>query len=185
MKRAVLGGLVLGMLAGAVQACVKDPIQTMVLENGSKVEVVARGDGRLTLVHSAMGQSWTQELWMGFVPLSVTMSQGVIRWKWDSTLPDVPALIPGASLQLTGQLVQPNGEIEDITTTLLVLAEATNSIGGCDYPVLRIEMRDVVDGQLVAHTVQDLHVPSLLVLNIVTIDPASGEERPDPVASVQ
>lgn len=186
MIRAAAVALFLAASAVAASAaCVDGPISALTMKDGAKARVVSRKGQKIVLEHSAMAETWRQELWLGVFPVWTLLPEGRITWRYDMSLPKIGAFKPGATIVQTGRMIQPNGQTEEISTEVTVEREAINKIGGCKYRVLRLMVRQSVEGKLVSIAQQDLHLPSLLVLHIVNIDPRTGKRQPDLVARVE
>lgn len=163
-------------------ACVEGPITAMVLADGSRIEVTARDGGRISTEHR--GQGITQQLWQGLIPLSTVTPQARQDWRWPEPLPDLTALAPGTVLHLSGSKTV-NGTPDGlIGWTLRAEGAGTDRIGGCDYPVWLLRVKETFDGSPRSEAVHHLHAASGLVLGIELVNLFTGEVTPDmPVAA--
>ncbi|MBK8439988.1 MAG: hypothetical protein IPL38_11025 [Rhodobacter sp.] len=171
------------MLApGLAAAQCADPIRHIVLDGGAEVTVTAQHGQRLSLSHRAMGMSYAQDTWAGIFPLTLLRDDGLLEYRWAS-LPESSAFGPGYTARVEGVMVSPDGQELSVATEIVVMEPAEVVIGGCRYPVLRIQVREWAGRKLVAKSVQDLNPASLMVLDVIDIDLLTGEERRSTVLS--
>lgn len=178
--KALVAGLVL-LAAGAEAACVEGPITSLQTGTGMWVSVVSQKGDRTTVDAGGSFGTMRQTTWQGVIPLLYDMPEGKLRYSWTGSLPDLTAAAAGQGFVLKGTSKGPDGVTADVVLEIEVLGPAKDRIGGCSYPVTRIRTREWNDGIPVTEAVHDLHVPSMLVLDMTYTDLKTGETVTDAV----
>ena len=116
------------------------------------------------------GRKTDGSTYQGLFPLTRQVPSGTLRFNWTPDLAQFFPLKVGTHIVADASVLLPgNNRARTYATEMSVLAEETLRIGGCDYPVFKIEVSSRLDQGFVSDkAIHYHHAASMLTLRTLT-----------------
>lgn len=147
--------------------------------DGSVATVTERVNGTLSYrMTSPSGGTTEMRAKAGLFPLSSLANGVTTSFEWQKPLPAASDLSVGFSFESQSTLKSGTGEPRTMTSKLTVLDAETISLGGCDYPVLKVLQENRFGQTTPSLVTRYLHVPSMLTLRTIIGAPVRPGVQP-------
>lgn len=149
-------------------------------DSGQVIEVLSRDGDRMTYRQTIVESGKTVEMTVqaGLFTLSALRDGEGAVFDWKTPLPALAELTPGATFRAEAILTTP-GLLppRPFVAEVQVLAEERLQLAGCDWPVLKVLVKNTEGGKPLGENTKWLHVPSMITLKSVVADHGSSRTQ--------
>ena len=137
----------------------------MHFSDGSVVRVIERKGNVLRYeAKRPQGPTLLMEVRDGFYTLSADADGKVTSFDWLDATPRIGQLNPGSSFSANALMKGPDGTVKKLAMDVAVGATEVMGIEGCNYPTIKVTVRQAFDGVPATIIVRNYHVASMTTL---------------------